>query len=126
MARVRKVKHGPEHRIRVGLGNLEQGLVISWHIGVGERQLVHRRIDAGVRDGPAQVARRLAEHRARLGYRTGRTTEPARARWRDRLGYAQVALDRGRQQVCLTVVVRVDVRVAGSAIRSLQCMVGLA
>lgn len=126
VARVRKVKHGPEHRIRVGLGNLEEGLVISGHIGVGERQLVHRRVDASVRDGPAQVARCLAEHRARLGHRAGRAAEPARARRRDRLGYTQIALHRGRQQVRLTVVVRVDIRVAGSVIRSLQCMVGLA
>ena len=54
MARVREIEHGPELRIRVGFGDLEEREVAL--VGRGQGELVDGRENAGVGDRPFQVA----------------------------------------------------------------------
>ena len=108
MPGIREVKHGPKLRVRVGLRYLEE-----WEIALvrrGERELVNRREDAGVRDSPFEIARGFAadDLRGRRGgmARVGRGpfTIPSVLPRGEKLGYTEVALWRRSQEVILCIL----------------------
>jgi hypothetical protein len=82
-----------------------------WRIGRWKGELVYRRDYAGIGDRPLQVARGFAAYDARRG--AARSMPRVRggglgcriigARW-EKLGNAEVALGRGRQQVVLCIL----------------------
>lgn len=100
MTSICEVEHCPECRIWVRFGDLKQWLLVAWRVWIRQRQLVDRRMDARVCDGPLEISRRFAPHRlVSIGVRrmtrvrhVSRSTRTARPGGWDHLGNAEVAL----------------------------------
>lgn len=61
-ANARKIKQSPPGRVRVGFGNLKEGLLLLRHVGVGERKLVNGILNARITNAPPQIPAGLAFH----------------------------------------------------------------
>lgn len=117
MTCVGKVEHGPPGGVWVWLRDLEEGLLVTGCIRIGQSELVYWCMDTGVGDGPLEIARGFTTHclalmPIRVTTFGGRSTAgSARAGGRDHLGDAEITLWGRGKEVRLLVEVGVNVRV---------------